>query len=200
MNVEKISNPQWADKEHTAVNCMVKFEHIEQAVPFTATASDTEAYGRDIYAACLRGEAGEIAEYVQPSISPEKARELKTAEINTWRNRMESASYIFSFNGRNWDYGKETQDRLDPSVIAAKEGNLPEQFFWTDADNNDVPMTAEELIALSEAAQQAMFAKGMEIHVRQRNMKKEIAELQDAEAIQRYVVGWPTPEEPATER
>ena len=77
MNVEKISNPQWADKDHTAVNCMVKFEHIEQAVPFTATASDTEAYGRDIYAACLRGEAGEIAEYVQPSISPEKARELK---------------------------------------------------------------------------------------------------------------------------
>ncbi|HFG3753616.1 TPA: DUF4376 domain-containing protein, partial [Escherichia coli] len=55
MNVEKISNPQWADKDHTAVNCMVKFEHIEQAVPFTATASDTEAYGRDIYAACLRG-------------------------------------------------------------------------------------------------------------------------------------------------
>ncbi|STM21177.1 Uncharacterised protein [Escherichia coli] len=76
---KKISNPQWADKEHTAVNCMVKFEHIEQAVPFTATASDTEAYGRDIYAACLRGEVGEIAEYVQPSISPEKARELKTA-------------------------------------------------------------------------------------------------------------------------
>ncbi|MCZ0122676.1 DUF4376 domain-containing protein, partial [Escherichia coli] len=31
MNVEKISNPQWADKDHTAVNCMVKFEHIEQA-------------------------------------------------------------------------------------------------------------------------------------------------------------------------
>ncbi|MCI4583796.1 DUF4376 domain-containing protein, partial [Escherichia coli] len=41
MNVEKISNPQWADKDHTAVNCMVKFEHIEQAVPFTSTARDT---------------------------------------------------------------------------------------------------------------------------------------------------------------
>ncbi|MDO1944743.1 DUF4376 domain-containing protein, partial [Escherichia coli] len=22
---KKISNPQWADKDHTAVNCMVKF-------------------------------------------------------------------------------------------------------------------------------------------------------------------------------
>lgn len=174
MNVEKISNPQWADKDHTAVNCMVKFEHIEQAVPFTATASDTEAYGRDIYAACLRGEAGEIAEYVQPSISPEKARELKTAGINAWRNAMEAANYTFEHNGRKWDYGKSTQTRLEPSVAAAKAGKLPEAFFWTDADNNDVPMDAETLIALSAAAEQAMFTKGLEIHVRQRTMKKRL--------------------------
>ena len=182
-------NPQWADKDHTAVNCMVKFEHIEQAVPFTATASDTEAYGRDIYAACLRGEAGEIAEYVQPSISPEKARELKTAGINAWRNAMEAANYTFEHNGRKWDYGKSTQTRLEPSVAAAKAGKLPEAFFWTDADNNDVPMDAETLIALSAAAEQAMFTKGLEIHVRQRTMKKEIEALDDAEAILAYKIG-----------
>ena len=186
---KKISNPQWADKDHTAVNCMVKFEHIEQAVPFTATASDTEAYGRDIYAACLRGEAGEIAEYVQPSISPEKARELKTAGINAWRNAMEAANYTFEHNGRKWDYGKSTQTRLEPSVAAAKAGILPEGFFWTDAENNDVPMTAGELMALSEAAEKAMFTKGMEIHVRQRTMKKEIEALDDAEAILAYKIG-----------
>jgi len=190
MNVEKISNPQWADKDHTAVNCMVKFEHIEQAVPFTATASDTEAYGRDIYAACLRGEAGEIAEYVQPSISPEKARELKTAGINAWRNAMEAANYTFEHNGRKWDYGKSTQTRLEPSVAAAKAGKLPEAFFWTDADNNDVPMDAETLIALSAAAEQAMFTKGLEIHVRQRTMKKELEKLTSADEILAYRVGW----------
>ncbi|ENE3675483.1 DUF4376 domain-containing protein, partial [Escherichia coli] len=66
---------------------------------------------------------------------------------------------------------------------------LPEAFFWTDAENNDVPVTAEELIALSEAAGQAMFTKGMEIHVRQRTMKKEIEALGDAEAILAYKVG-----------
>ncbi|EPI9465978.1 DUF4376 domain-containing protein, partial [Escherichia coli] len=166
-----------------------KFEHIEQAVPFTATASDTEAYGRDIYAACQKGEAGEIAEYVQPSISPEKARELKTAGINAWRNAMEAANYTFEHNGRKWDYGKSTQTRLEPSVAAAKAGKLPEAFFWTDAENNDVPMKSEELIALSEAAEQAMFTKGLEIHVRQRTMKKEIEALGDAEAILAYKVG-----------
>ncbi|MEF9257892.1 DUF4376 domain-containing protein, partial [Escherichia coli] len=146
-------------------------------------------YGRDIYAACLRGEAGEIAEYVQPSISPEKARELKTAGINAWRNAMEAANYTFEHNGRKWDYGKQTQARLEPSVAAAKAGILPEGFFWTDAENNDVPMTAEALMALSEAAEKAMFTKGMEIHVRQRTMKKEIEALDDAEAILAYKVG-----------
>ncbi|EET3414497.1 DUF4376 domain-containing protein, partial [Escherichia coli] len=60
---------------------------------------------------------------------------------------------------------------------------------WTDAENNDVPVTAEELIALSEAAEQAMFTKGLEIHIRQRTMKKEIEALGDAEAILAYKVG-----------
>ncbi|EGF4805991.1 DUF4376 domain-containing protein, partial [Escherichia coli] len=72
---------------------------------------------------------------------------------------------------------------------AAKAGILPEGFFWTDAENNDVPMTAGELMALSEAAEKAMFTKGMEIHVRQRTMKKEIEALDDAEAILAYKIG-----------
>ncbi|MEB2483934.1 DUF4376 domain-containing protein, partial [Escherichia coli] len=71
-------------------------------------------------------------------------------------------------------------------VAAAKAGILPEGFFWTDAENNDVPMRAGELMALSEAAEKAMFTKGMEIHVRQRTMKKEIEALDDAEAILAY--------------
>ncbi|MED9214058.1 DUF4376 domain-containing protein [Escherichia coli] len=137
------------------------------------------------------GRWGFDGEKVTDLLTVEKAREQKGEEINAWRDAMEAASYVFEFNGRRWDYGKETQARLEPSAAAARAGALPEQFFWTDADNNDVPVTAEELIALSDAAQQAMFTKGMEIHVRQRNMKKEIAELQDVEAILGYAVGWP---------
>ncbi|EPC1727457.1 DUF4376 domain-containing protein, partial [Escherichia coli] len=110
--------------------------------------------------------------------------------INTWRNAMEAASYTFEHNGRKWDYGKSTQARLEPSVAAAKAGILPLDFFWTDAQNNDVPVSADELIALSDAAAKALFAKGMEIHIRQRNMKKEIAALNDTAAILDYKVGW----------
>lgn len=132
-------------------------------------------------------------ENIADTLSAEKAREMKGDEINAWRNAMEAANYTFEHNGRKWDYGKSTQSRLEPSVAAAKAGRLPEGFFWTDAENNDVPVTAEELIALSEAAAQAMFTKGMEIHVRQRTMKKELEKLTSADEILAYKV--PRPQE-----
>ncbi|ENW8982043.1 DUF4376 domain-containing protein, partial [Escherichia coli] len=116
-------------------------------------------------------------EKVVDTLTAEKARGMKGDEINAWRNAMEAANYTFDHNGRKWDYGKSTQTRLEPSVAAAKAGKLPEAFFWTDAENNDVQVTAEELIALSEAAEQAMFTKGMEIHIRQRTMKRDLESL-----------------------
>ncbi|EER9415408.1 DUF4376 domain-containing protein [Escherichia coli] len=129
-------------------------------------------------------------EKVVDTLTAEKARGMKGDEINAWRNAMEAANYTFEHNGRKWDYGKSTQTRLEPSVAAAKAGKLPEAFFWTDAENNDVQVTAEELLALSEAAEQAMFTKGMEIHIRQRTMKKDLELLSSADEILAYRVGW----------
>nr|EEQ9164535.1 DUF4376 domain-containing protein [Escherichia coli] len=129
-------------------------------------------------------------EKVVDTLTAEKARGMKGDEINAWRNAMEAANYTFEHNGRKWDYGKSTQTRLEPSVAAAKAGKLPEAFFWTDAENNDVQVTAEELLAQSEAAEQAMFTKGMEIHIRQRTMKKDLELLSSADEILAYRVGW----------
>lgn len=121
----------------------------------------------------------------------------KHAEINAWRNSQESANYTFTFDNHNWDYGKATQERLSLSVQMAKQNCLPDGFIWTDADNNDVPMTSGELLNLSDAIDQAMFTMGLQIHLRQREMKEEIDKLTDAQAVLDYVVGWPaspTPE------
>ncbi|EOC3270047.1 DUF4376 domain-containing protein, partial [Salmonella enterica subsp. enterica serovar Montevideo] len=92
------------------------------------------------------------------------ARSRKHDEINAWRNVQENANYTFTFNNHKWDYGKATQERLTLSVQMAKANKLPAGFIWTDADNNDVPMTAGELLNLSDAIDQAMFTKGLQIH------------------------------------
>ncbi|EJK0710992.1 DUF4376 domain-containing protein [Salmonella enterica] len=120
----------------------------------------------------------------------EDARSRKHDEINAWRNKQESANYIFTFDNHKWDYGKATQERLTLSVQMAKANKLPAGFIWTDADNNDVPMTAGELLNLSDAIDQAMFTKGLQIHMRQREMKEEIDKLTDVKAIQDYKVDW----------
>ncbi|EFR3658524.1 DUF4376 domain-containing protein, partial [Salmonella enterica] len=118
------------------------------------------------------------------------AREQKHAEINRWRNIQENANYVFTFNGRNWDYGKATQERLSLSVQMAKANKLPAGFIWTDADNNDVPVTAGELLNLSDAIDQAMFTMGLKIHMRQREMKAAVDKLTDVKAILDYQPGW----------
>lgn len=119
------------------------------------------------------------------------ARIQKHADINNWRNTQENANYTFTFNNHNWDYGKATQERLSLSVQMAKQNKLPDGFIWTDADNNDVPMTAGELLNLSDAIDQAMFTMGLKIHLRQREMKEEVDKLTDYKAIKDYAVGWP---------
>lgn len=123
----------------------------------------------------------------------------KHAEINDWRNIQENMNYVFQFNNHNWDYGKTTQERLSLSVQMAKANKLPVGFIWTDADNNDVPMSAGELLNLSDAIDQAMFTTGLQIHLRQRQMKEEIDKLTDAQAVLDYVVGWPAKPEDASD-
>lgn len=120
----------------------------------------------------------------------EDARSRKHDEINAWRNKQESANYTFTFDNHKWDYGKATQERLTLSVQMAKANKLPAGFIWTDADNNDVPMTAGELLNLSDAIDQAMFTKGLKIHMRQREMKEEIDGMTDVKAILDYKVDW----------
>ncbi|EMD4715321.1 DUF4376 domain-containing protein, partial [Salmonella enterica] len=121
----------------------------------------------------------------------EAARQKKRAEINAWRDAQENGSVIFSLNGHRWDCGKASQTRLSPVVAVAKSGMLPPGFFWTDADNIDVPMTTDELTALEAAMQQNMVLQGFKIHERQRQMKEEVDKLTDYKAIKDYAVGWP---------
>ncbi|EAO1689209.1 DUF4376 domain-containing protein [Salmonella enterica] len=121
----------------------------------------------------------------------EDTRKRKHDDINRWRNIQENANYVFQFNDHNWDYGKATQERLSLSVQMAKQNKLPAGFIWTDADNNDVPMTASELLNLNDAIDQAMFKKGLEIHLRQREMKEEIDGMTDVKTILDYKIGWP---------
>lgn len=184
-------------RAHGVIECEVWFSDVLNAdgtakyLPYTATASDMTAHGQALYAGLIAGQYGEVAAYKVTEAMLNAAKADKYAEINGWRNRQEAGHYVFAFKGRRWDYGKATLDRLSPSVAMARQNRLPGEFAWTDADNQDVPMNGSELIAFSEAIEQAMFTKGLAIHLRQRAMKQAVSSLTTLEAIEGYRVDWP---------
>lgn len=160
-------------------------------LPFTAAEHDPMDYGRQLFADLVAGKYGTVTPFTTTPDMLTATKAAKHAEINDWRDTQENANYIFTFNNHQWDYGKSTQERLSLSVQMAKSNKLPTGFIWTDADNIDVPMAAGELLNLSDAIDQAMFVKGLEIHMRQRQMKDEVDKLNDLQAVRQYAVGWP---------
>ncbi|EOC8641411.1 DUF4376 domain-containing protein [Salmonella enterica subsp. enterica serovar Infantis] len=177
--------------ENSLINCLVHFEGFDDFVPFTASPDDTEEHGRQLYADLKAGKYGPVTPFTVTSEMIQAAKQAKHTEISAWRNTQENGSIIFTLSGHKWDCGKASQTRLAPVVAVAKSGALPPGFFWTDADNIDVPMTADELAALEAAMQQNMVLQGFKIHERQRQMKEEVDKLTDYKAIQGYIVDWP---------
>lgn len=183
--------------ENGSIDADVLFDDVFESdgktpmwLPFTASEHDPMDYGRQLYADLKAGKYGSVTPF---TVTPEMvtaAKSAKHAAINAWRNAQENGSIIFTLNGHRWDCGKASQARLSPVVAVAKSGVLPPGFFWTDADNIDVPMTADELTTLEAAMQQNMVIQGFRIHERQRVMKEEVDKLTDYKAIQAYTVGW----------
>ncbi|EFO7856996.1 DUF4376 domain-containing protein [Salmonella enterica] len=176
--------------ESGLINCLVHFEGFADFIPFTASPDDPEEHGRQLYADLKAGKYGPVTPFTVTPEMIQVAKDAKHAEINAWRDAQESGSIIFTLNSHRWDCGKASQTRLAPVVAVAKSGALPPGFFWTDADNIDVPMTTDELAALEAAMQQNMVLQGFKIHERQRVMKEQVDNLTDYKAIQGYIVGW----------
>ncbi|MCG9095312.1 DUF4376 domain-containing protein [Laribacter hongkongensis] len=120
----------------------------------------------------------------------EALREQRRSEINAWRDEQEMAGIVFEHAGRHWDGGLRVRSRMSPVVSLP---GLPEGFFWTDADNNDVPITQPELVALNAAHETAITAQGFRIHARQREMKQAI-EGMSRDELEAFQPGWPAPE------
>lgn len=151
-----------------------------------AEVPDTTANRR----ADISGRWGFDGENIIDLMTPEKARRAKRNEINHWRDRQEEGNAVFEWNGHRWDASKASQERLSSILVLTRTASLPAGFYWTDADNNDVAVTPDDLIAINENMTIAMVMQGWKIHERQREMKKEVDGLVRVNDILNYPVGW----------
>ncbi|EMU8494018.1 DUF4376 domain-containing protein [Salmonella enterica] len=151
-----------------------------------AEVADTTASRR----ADISGRWGFDGENVTDLMTPEKARRMKRDEINRWRDRQENGNVSFDWRGRKWDAGKDTLARITPVLIVASAGKLPAGFFWTDANDNNVPVSAGDLTELNQEIAVAMVMQGLKIHERQQKMKQDLEALTRVNDILNYPVGW----------
>lgn len=56
----------YVSSDNTKINVTVKFDHISEEVLFTADQNDPEPHGVTIFNACVNGDAGAVAAYVEP--------------------------------------------------------------------------------------------------------------------------------------
>ena len=118
-------------------------------------------------------------------------QESARAEINAWRDQQEAMGVLFEHAGRLWDCNAAAKDKLQAT---ADMQDVPPGFFWTDAStpvNEDVPMGIADVRALNEAHKVAYFQRGLQIHVRQREMKAALEAMDRAELVA-FIPGWPS--------
>ncbi|HAC6879138.1 TPA_asm: DUF4376 domain-containing protein [Salmonella enterica subsp. enterica serovar Java] len=183
-----VRNPAYL--EDGRIDCEVQQQDGEIWLPYTVSGTDTDARGQLLWSELLSGAHGDIAPFVVTDEMLASARRQKMDEISAWRDAEENGSIFFTVNGHRWDASKASQSRLAPVVAVASAGGLPPGFFWTDADNQDVPMDTASLKKLELSMQGAMVMRGFQIHERQRKMKEDIAQLTSLDAIRNYPVGW----------
>ena len=83
-----VKHPGWADSEKKGINCSVKFTWVDNYLPFTASLSDCQEYGKKIYKECVAGKWGVIADYVPPAIDWTTLAELERQQRLDEANSM----------------------------------------------------------------------------------------------------------------
>jgi hypothetical protein len=93
-------NPKWGNRDRTAVDIVVRFEGIDEDLPFTANVNDTTDYGRDLYAKAVAGEFGVISEF-----DPKPpAVELVTKIMREHRNhKLQTEVDVIASNQLRWN-------------------------------------------------------------------------------------------------
>jgi hypothetical protein len=66
LTIQYAKDPIYADAEGTTIQLTVKFEEMDDEIPFGATPWDTEPYGVELHNNAVAGIYGPIAPYVPP--------------------------------------------------------------------------------------------------------------------------------------
>jgi len=111
-----------------------------------------------------------------------QARAEKITQLKRWREAMQNGTVEHTVGGtaRRFQMDERSRGLLDSAITVFSAGvPVPPGFFWTDADNNDVPMTLADLVALAGA----MADRVQRAHATYRALRQQVEQSTDLEAI-----------------
>ena len=117
-----VKAPVWGNAEKTQIELTVKFEHLEQEVPFTASKTDSAEHGRELFLRAQTGDFGEIKEYTPPT-------ELEiAAEVNPGKLRREMDECVQK--AQYWDMFAQPEKVQEWKLYYQALANLEESESW----------------------------------------------------------------------
>ena len=117
-----VKDPVWGNAEKTQIELTVKFEHLEQEVPFTASKTDSAEHGRELFLRAQAGDFGEIKEYTPPT-------ELEiAAEVNPGKLRREMDKCVQK--AQYWDMFAQPEKVQEWKLYYQALANLEESESW----------------------------------------------------------------------
>lgn len=80
-----LANPRWVNIEQTMIDCEITTSQFgDEVLPFTASKDDSETHGREIFAAIVAGEYGDIGAYVPLPAGQSSATTDAQANMQMW--------------------------------------------------------------------------------------------------------------------
>jgi hypothetical protein len=126
MQLEYAKDPCWANAEQTLIDLIIKWAEYPGELPFTASPSDPEEYGRQIYAAAAEGQFGAVGAYVAPiaTAAQNKSNAEQCLQATDWVNEPDVYDPARNPHLMNRDAFLDYRSRCRNIAVYPVAGNL----------------------------------------------------------------------------
>jgi hypothetical protein len=129
MKIEYTKKLQWANSEKTLIDLIIKFDHLDFEVPFTANPNDIEAHGRQIFTDCVAGKYGVIGDYIppvkpKPTADQNKSKAIELLRDTDWVNQPDVTDQLIHPHLSNYNEFVSYRSHLRQIAVAPQEGDI----------------------------------------------------------------------------
>lgn len=120
-----------------------------------------------------KGDFFEVVAIPAPTL--DEVKEAKIAALKEDRDRLEVED--IEVDGHVYDYDEKARERINNAIIALQASGT--SILWTLADNDSVPVTAQDLIAVVSA----VAVRSNALHIAYRDAKAKVNAAMTAEEV-----------------